>query len=83
MDNLINILIKAKLSSTKEEIESQITTLNNKITKAISVKLKIDAKDLTIINDTMDKIKKATSGGSKKITIFNEKDLKDQGTKYK
>lgn len=82
MDDL-NILIKAKLSSTKAEIETQIDTLNKKITKAISVKLKVDAKDLTIINDTMDKIKKATQQNGSKINIFNEKDLKEQGIKYK
>ena len=85
MDDL-NILIKAKLASTvSTDINTQINELNTskKITSAISVKLNIDAKDLTIINDTMEKIKKATSQSGGKITIFNEKDLKDQGIKYK
>jgi hypothetical protein len=83
MDDL-SILIRAKLlSTTKKDIETQIDKLNKEITKSISVKLKIDAKDLTIINDTMDKIKKSTQQSGSKINIFNEKDLKDQGIKYK
>ena len=80
MDDL-NILIKAKLSSTATEIGTQIKALNKQITEVISVKMKIDAKDLAIINDTLDNIRKPKNGG--KITVFNEADLKAQGVKYK
>jgi len=80
----LNILIKAKIDAATTNINKQIKDLQKQVTTDISVKLKVDAKDLTIINDTMEKIKKATSqSGSSKIKIFNEQDLKDQGIKYK
>ena len=83
MDDL-NILIRAKIDAVSTDINKQIKALQKEVTTAISVKLKVDAKDLTLINDTMEKIKKATSqSGSQKIKIFNEQDLKDQGIKYK
>ena len=83
MDDL-NILIKAKIDAATTNINKQIKDLQKQVTTDISVKLKVDAKDLTMINDTMEKIKKATSqSGSSKIKIFNEQYLKDQGIKYK
>jgi len=80
----LNILIKAKIDAATTNINKQIKDLQKQVTTDISVKLKVDAKDLTIINDTVEKIKKATSqSGSQKIKIFSEQDLKDQGIKYK
>jgi len=80
----LNILIKAKIDAATTNINKQIKDLQKQVTTDISVKLKVDAKDLTMINDTMEKIKKATSqSGSSKIKIFNEQYLKDQGIKYK
>ena len=76
-------LIKVKILTTAAELDKQIAQLSSEIKQSISVKLKIDAKDLTLINDTMDKIKKTTQQTGGKVIIFNEKDLKDQGTKYK
>lgn len=56
MDDL-NILIKAKLASTKSEIETQIDALNKKITRALSIKIKVDESEL---NNTMSRIRRST-----------------------
>jgi len=84
MSDSLNILVKALISNTAADLNLQVDKLSEKITKAISVKLKIDPTSLTVINDIMDKIKKATrQTGTNKINIFNEADLKQQGIKYK
>ena len=82
MDDL-NILIKAKISTTKKEIESQISALNAKITKAISIKLKVDASGLATINGAINKVKKATQQVSnQKIEVFDRKKLEADGKQF-
>ena len=82
MDDL-NILIKAKISTTKKEIESQISALNAKITKAISIKLKVDASGLATINGTINKVKKATQQiSNQKIEVFDRKKLEADGKQF-
>ena len=82
MDDL-NILIKAKISTTKKEIESQISALNAKITKAISIKLKVDASGLATINGAINKVKKATQQVSnQKIEVFDRKKLEADGRQF-
>ena len=69
MDDL-NILIKAKISSTKEEIETQIRALNKQITQTISVKLNIDSKDIQLITQKIEEVqKKAQSQSNKSIKV--------------
>ena len=63
MDDL-NILIKAKLSSTKSEIEAQITELNRKITRALSVRLNIDDSQ---INGAINRIRSASQQASRSL----------------
>ena len=82
MDDL-NILIKAKLSSTKKEIEDQIVSLNAKITKAISVKLKIDASGLNSVTTAINKVKQtAQQASNQKIDVFNRKQLEADGRQF-
>ena len=82
MDDL-NILIKAKISTTKKEIENQISLLNSKITKQINVKLKVDASGLTSVTSAINKVKKtAQQVSNQKIEVFDRKKLEADGQQF-
>jgi len=79
----LNILIKAKLSTTKKEIEDQLKLLNDKITRAISVKIKIDPSGLSSVTAAINKVKQvAQQASNQKVDVFNRKTLEADGRQF-
>ena len=63
-------MIKVKISTTAAELDTQILALSSQIKQAISVKLNIDSKDITLITEKIKEAqKKAQSESNKQIKV--------------
>ena len=78
MSDMLSILIKAKLNSSAKEIQDQLRILEKELDKNITgklaVKLKIDASDLKIVTEQVEKVTKG-GGKSPKIKLFDENEI--------
>lgn len=75
--NDLSILIKAKLDSSVKDIDNQIKELSKQITQKLSIKLQIDAKDLSIITTQVEEASKKIRNASR--TAISQA---DQGEMY-